>query len=194
MDNLITLYLETKDITYLHQWVEGNLKFFHDIVHKTVRRNNMFSVSKEDLFSEAIIIFYDTIDKFDPQLGGLTTYMYRVIGNGLINKITHENNKDFSTRVGAMSLDRTYESGDGSVVAFEEIATIESNDVMVAVLTKSLDSYVSNNLPLRKQHIYKLYKSGLPLSAIANNVGVTKQYVSKVLKDLVEQVRKEWQV
>lgn len=194
MDDLITLYLETKDITYLHQWVEGNLKFFHDIVHKTVRRNNMFNVSKEDLFSEAIIIFYDTIDKFNPALGELTTYAYRVIGNGLINKINHENGKDFSTRVGAMSLDKTYESGDGSVVAFEEIATIETNDAMTSVLAKSLDTYVSRNLPPRKQRIYALYKSGLPLSSIANNVGVTKQYVSKVLKDLVDQVRKEWQV
>ena len=195
MNNLIQQYLETKDMKFAHQWVSDNLNFFHDIVHKTLKRNNIYNVSKEDLFSEAVILFYEHIDNFNPALGELSTYMYKVIGNGLINKITHHNNKDFSTRVGAISLDKEYDSGNGAVLSLEDIATQFNEDkLMMTVLANALDEYVRLNLPIKKRKIYNLYKEGLTIPSIAANVGVSKQYVSKVLKDLVDQVREEWQV
>ena len=195
MNNLLKQYFETKDIKFVHQWVAENMNFFHDIVHKTTRRNNVYNASKEDLFSEAIIIFYDAIDAFDPNRGEFTTYMYKVIGNGLINIITHQVNKDFSTRVGAISLDAEYGSSNGAVTTFEEIATkFHEDKLMIGVLAHALDEYVKANLPLKKRKIYHLYKEGLTIPSIAANVGVSKQYVSKVLKDLVNQVREEWQV
>lgn len=194
-NELIDSYFKTKDITYLHQWVSENIKVFHDMVHKTLRRNNIYNVSKEDLFSEAVIIFYETVDKFDPALGEFSTFIYRSVGNGLINKITRGNNKDYANRVGAVSLDRYFEASDGSTMSYDEMVTkFDEEKLMMTILAHELDEFVSKNFSQKKQDIYHLYKEGLTIPSIALNMGVTKQYVSKVLKDLVEQVREEWQV
>ena len=171
-NELIDSYFKTNDITYLHQWVSENLNVFHDIVHKTLRRNNIYNVSKEDLFSEAVIIFYEVVDRFDPKLGEFSTFIYRSVGNGIINKITRGNNKDFSTRVGAVSLDRQFEAGDGSTVSYDEMVTkFDEDKLMMTVLANALDDFVRKNFTQKKQDIYNLYKEGLTIPSIAMNVG-----------------------
>lgn len=195
MDNNLEQYFLTKEIEYLHTWVSENYTMFHDIVNNLVTYHDFHIQEHDDLFSEAVIIFYDTIDKYDPNLGKLSTFMYKAIENGLLTRIRNHKARDFQRRVVTVDLDEIVESANGKTTVVEElIADPKQVDVMTTILVQDLNDFVNTHLSPRKQEIYRLYCEGMNIPAVAEKLGVTKQYVSKVIKDLVAQVRKEWRV
>lgn len=188
-------YFETKSIQSLHKWVEENYKMFHHIVSKMQKQYSLYDLDSQDLFSEAIICFYEVIDGYKPEAGKFSTFIYRAITNGLLTKLRHSRTIDFQRRVDVVDIDETYEDASGYQMSRESVISVTDEDsLMRGVMVGELNEYVETHLPPRKKAIYKLYCKGLNIPQVANKLGVTKQYVSKVLQDLVEDVRKEWKV
>lgn len=191
----ITQYLETKDPKFLHCWVEENYKLFYSIVHRLTKRYQLYDFELGDLFSEAVVAFYETIDKYDPSRGEVSTYINHAVPNYMINKFTASKNRDFARRVPTINIDETVEDDNGSSYYKEGTVSISDTDMpMTMVLLGNLDAWVRINLSPKKQKIYTLYQQGMTLQSIAKELGVTKQYVAKVIDNLIIKVREEWNV
>lgn len=192
--NYLDEYFKTKDITYLHSWVSENYTMFYDIVDKTVRRNNMYDYSRDDLFQEAVVIFYSLVDKYNPELGKFTTFIYTALGNSLTTILRQTIDRDVATRLGAVSIDTTVSFEDGDVSLESVTENPRDEDPMTKVLIVNLGEYVDKHCNPMMQSIYKLYCNGYKLNEIADQLHVSTQHVSKSLQNLTEQVRKEWRV
>ena len=195
MDSNLQAYFDTKDIQSLHAWVSDNYTMFRDIVAKTIKRHNLYTVDPDDMFSEAIIAFYGIVDTYDPAISQFSTYIYKTIENELLNKIKTERVHDFQRRVSIVELDEVVESDNGKTALREEsVSATDPEAIMRSVMVTELREYVETHLSPKKREIYKLYSNGMNIPMVADKLGVSKQYVSKVLSDLIQEVRKEWQV
>lgn len=191
----IIQYLETKDVQLLHTWVANNYKVFHSIVAKTIKHHGLYSVDAEDLFSEAIIIFYSVIDRYDPARGEFSTFLYKAIGNDLVNKSKHLIRKDFQSRVDVVNLDEEVNSDEGKSTSVESLVADEGiKSSMNHTLVALLSDYVEKNCDDKVRAIYTMYCQGYPLVDIAKSMHVSKQYISQTMQRLTEKVREEWRV
>lgn len=191
-------YIETRDIKYLHSWVEENYVMFKDLASKLKRRYNIKSLSIDDLFSECIIAFYATIDKYEPKISKPTTYIYFAVERAIINKLKFNHAHDFEARVPTLSLDEEIGSGvSSSPLTYAEIisdGTDESTSVMTNIMLDKLRSYMASYEDGLTKDVYNLYIQGMTMSDIGRTLGYTKQYISKILKNLEEEIRLDWHV
>lgn len=196
MDKEIYDYLETKDVTHLHTWVSENYKLFYAIVNNMLKKHTMYGYDADDLFSEAVIVFYNSIDKYDATKAKLSTFLYTSITNGLLNKIKKNRTHDFASRVPTVNIDDIMISPvDGREMLVESVVEDERlSDLMNPLLINSLNDYVDKYGSDLLKRIYEQYCEGIPITEIADSEFVSKQYISKVLVDLVEEVRKEWEI
>ena len=194
MDN-IKAYMETKDKSFLHKWVEENTSLLHSIVHRTIKRHQFYSIDAEDLFSDAIVFFYQVVDGYDPARGRFSTYLYRALDNELTNHCKHLIRSDFGGRVHTVNIDALIDMGDGEGVSVEQILTnTDEEENMRRALIASLDEFVDKNYDDKIRSVYRLYSQGYPIVEIAKTLGVSKQYISSVIINLASEVRKEWRV
>lgn len=191
--NYIEDYLSTKNVQSLHMWVEENYKIFHDIVRATLKHNSLYNLSPDDLFSEAVIAFYGVVDKYSPETGAFTTFIYKAIGNELLNKIKTDRRHNFQGRIDAVELDSGH-CYDGDISVEETVSNTDINLPMNNVMIADLRKLAKEKLSPKKYTIYTKYSQGKTAQVVADEVGVTKQYVSKVIQDIVEMARKEWRL
>lgn len=197
MTNL-ELYFQSKDITYLHDWVSNNYKLFHYIVNRAIKRGNSTTeydpIEHDDLFQEAIIIFYRCVDRYDASKGSFSTFIVTVLTNELSNLIKLNRRSDFAKRVSAVELDAPIDLYDGEASIDSTVSITDEEYPMRSLLLNELTNYVSNNCTKRVQIIYNLYTQGLTLEEIGDKLGISKQAVNQSLKKLVKDVQMAWGV
>lgn len=197
MTNL-ELYFQTKDITYLHEWVSNNYKLFHFIVNRAIARytkaNDDIKVEHDDLFQEAIIIFYQCVDRYDSSKGSFSTFVVTVVTNELSNLLKINRRGDFAKRIHAVELDAPIDLYDGEASVDSTISVTDEDFPMRNLLLNELKTYVSKNCNERVQTIFSLYSQGLTLEEIGAKLGVSKQAVDQSLKKLVRDVQVAWGV
>lgn len=192
--NNLDAYLQTKDITLLHKWVEENYNMFLHLAYKIKKRHNIKSLTIEELISECVIAFYSSIDKYNPEISKPTTYIYTAIEWAIINKLKHFNATDFANRVGAFSLDAEFTTEESAITYSDIVSdgTDESADVMNKIMLDNFREYMSNYKDGLTKEVYNLYIQGYTMVDIGKQLGYTKQYISKILKNLVQEIRTEW--
>lgn len=188
--NNLELYFQTHDITYLHEWVSENYKMFYSIVDYTLKTNSLYDMSREDLFQEAVICFYGVVDKFDPNLGAFSTYIYYSISNELMNVLKKQQRSNYSERVRAISIDEPLNDDEKST--FESVASVETTNIMNDILINDMRDYVKNNGNAKLQSVFYLYCQGYKLEEIGKQVGLSKQRVQQILQGFTSQMQEYW--
>jgi len=191
-DKNLMLYFETKNISYLHEWVACNYKVFHTIVNRVLKMNSIYSVDHDELFQEAVILFYSVVDKYNPELGQFSTFLYSVLSNELLNVIKKEHRSHFSKRVNAIELDAPLDEEYGSLT--ESAISIDTGDVIDTILIKDMEKYVETHCNDRTKSVYQLYTKGYSLTEVGKVLGISKQRVSQIIQSLTADLSHEWGV
>jgi RNA polymerase sigma factor (sigma-70 family) len=189
----IQLYLDTKNIEYLHLWVEENHKLLRSIVHKTVVRHRLYSIDEDDLFSDAVLFFYKAVDGYNPTRAKFSTYLFKVLTNELVNHCKALIRADFAGRVPTINIDGTIDSVEGDAMAVAEVITAtDPKETITYTMRGLLQDYVRTHKDERTQLIYDMYVRGFPLVEIAKQLHVSKQYISITIINLANELREEW--
>lgn len=191
--NNFELYLETKKINYLHEWVSENYLIFHAIVEKVVRKHMLYNIDKDDLFQDAVVSFYKIIDRYDPKQGELSTFLYAVLPHELINTIRKHRVSDFASRTFATSLDAPLDADEDSTLA-DVLTNTSDYDIMNEVLIMDMRQYILEHCSERTQNIYKLYSEGYRLEEIGKLMGLSKQRIRQILDSLILEIKDAWKI
>lgn len=158
--------------------IVDNLK----LVYKALQRKNM---NTEDMRSEATLRLCESIDKFDPNKGEFSTFVYMVVET-TIKRYFRENDalKRKIHNEYLYSLDKEmYEDTDCYDFIeddFHGIDDYETTEIINNIQMKEIEKKVFNMLIL-----------GYKQEEIAKVLKCTKQYISIIKKNLKEKIKEE---
>lgn len=187
MDSLV-LYVETKDITYAHKWLDDNKNLIRNITRHIRKKHHLQHISEEELLQEAYVLYYSVIPKYNPSLSTPYTFLYLALGNALVSKAKELGRADMATRLGMLDLDYTYED---SEMSLSDILVGDKGDYTNEVLISLMRDYINTKCDARTQLLYKLYTEGRTNTEIAKVLGVSKWMVTLMLRKLIEELKED---
>jgi len=137
--------------------------------------NQVVTHDWEELYQEVITHLANKLEHYDPARGKLSTYVYIVSRNKCLNMIkSPKNTKEHP-------------------VEYDEEMANEMNEIYS--LTKqewgawqvAMDMLENHS----KKHIIKRIMNGVPIVVVASDEGVSHQYVSKVWRDFIKDIKEE---
>lgn len=191
--DLIKLYYETKDINYIHQWVEENNAIFYKLAYKMLSRYpTLMYDSPEDLAMESIIIFYDKIAQFDPSRTKISTFIYTFIPNAIINQSKSAWRRDYKARNYALSLDETLSSlsgGDYSEYSSlgDTVADHSLPDVVKEMAIEQMLAWGKTHLTGKKLDVFNMYLAEVPRKDMSKKLGVSVVYIKTLIDQIVDE-------
>lgn len=138
----------------------------------------------EDLFATGIVGLVKAINGFDVEKGyQFSTYATRCVSNEILMTFRK---KRIET---AFSLDDTFKIGNGEEVSYKEIIPDNKNIEESVIAKESVENYMSN-LSDREKQIICLQMNGKTQQQIADDMGLTQSYVSRILKSAYKKYEK----
>jgi RNA polymerase sporulation-specific sigma factor len=157
------------------QLIEDNMRLVYHIVH----RHYPTYATDEDIIQTGMVGLCKAADSWDAQKGEFSTLAGKCIHNEILNEFRRRKKHQ-----GILSLDYEVDCGDGEKTTFGDFC-VGDEDVQYANI-----EYATDQLSTRENEIITLKRSGLNICEIGKKLGVSKQYVWKVvrkLKTLIEQ-------
>lgn len=126
----------------------------------------------EDLCAEVFVKVYKNIENFDPEKASVSTWIYHITQNSLIDYFRTNHNNDF------IELDE-------NLVSVSDDDKL-SSDEMLEHLADALDGLSERERNIIVLHYYK----GQSLGAIAEKMGISYSYIKVLHKNALDTLKK----
>lgn len=149
------------------QLIEDNM----NLVYSLVSKEYPTYLQDEDIIQSGMVGLCKAAEKWDESKSKFSTFAFICIRNE-IRKDLQQRNK----HKGVLSLDYEVDGQDGERTSFGDFI-VGAEDVL----------YIDTELPTitdRERQVFELFQTGLAQTEIANKLGVSKQYVWKVMRKI----------
>ena len=145
--------------------IEDNM----NLVYSLVSKEYPTYINDEDIIQCGMLGLCKAAEKFDDGKSKFATFAWRCIRNEIADEFRKR-----SKHQGILSLDYEVSDEDGGRSTFGDCVVGEED---VLYIDANIDSITA-----RERQVFDLYKTGLSYTDVATRLGVSKQYVWKVMR------------
>ena len=158
---------EAKEKVLIEHW-----DMMWGLVHQF--KNSVHDHDAEELFQEICTHVSYRLDEYDSKKAMLSTYIYRIARNKLINMVNSKKNMNVTPHEEEMVEQ-----------LLEEVTPYSPNEsVALSIAYEIIDNHAQKGILMEVMR-------GTKQTVVAKLFDVSPQYVSKVFKDFVEEVKRE---
>ena len=168
--------------------VEENMgiayKMAWDYAKENIALMHKLNWTLEDVQSEAMLALCLTVQRHDPDKGGLSTLMMYVFKHQMFQKWRSANCGKHCGEIGSLSLDRLLDGADRDT--FCDVLVDGSEDTERSVIARDTFDRAFRAQSERNQRVVQLYAAGRTQAEIAARTGMTQAMVSRVIRRFIE--------
>ena len=162
------------------QEYERIINQYDDLIKKVAHTYNVLHLEYEDCYQECLLKLWSSLNSYDSTKSKLSTYIYNVCRNHLVRL-----NRDANT------------SRKSNVINGERIKDLKNLDLTLYIYNNKYTKYelevIYDSLELLEDNKFKdiivNILNGYTNQTVAEEFGVSKQYINKIYRDFIEKCR-----